>query len=122
MGRRGVLAVSVSLAVGIVTACGGDDSATLARREFTAAANAECRRLQRAGDELRALSDPPVTGAAVTRRLERAARILRARLRAIDDLVPPAAIADGVARMVSTLERYADRLADLGRRAEAGQS
>jgi hypothetical protein len=122
MGRTRALALAAAMAAVVASSCGGDDQQTLDRRAFRSAANAQCRKLQQAGDELRAASDPAVTGEAVTRRLEAAAGILRARVRAIDDLVPPPAATDSTALLVSTLARYANQLVALGERAAPGES
>lgn len=104
-----------------MTGCGGDGSGVRAD-EFVASANAQCRRLAAAGEELNAASDLSVTGDAVASHLHRATDILRGRLRRIDALVPPDALQDSVSRMISKLEDFADGLDALADEVTAGQS
>jgi hypothetical protein len=118
-GGGAVMAIATLAAIG--AACGGGGSA-LSPSAFDRGAGAECTKLERAGEELNRAQDATASGGQVRTFVSRAADVLRARLSAIDDLVPPDDIADDVARFISTLEEYADGLERLGNRTQAGQS
>jgi ABC-type enterochelin transport system substrate-binding protein len=109
-------------AVVALTACTSESDEQLTPAQFRAKANAECQSLETASKELTKASDPSAVGDVVQRYVSRAAGILRTRLRAVDELVPPDGIADRVTRLVSTLEKYANQLEDLGALTEPNQS
>ena len=118
-------AVAAVMAVALLAACGDGGGRTgkpLTIAELVARVDAECLRLASAGNDLVAAQDPSAQGTQVSGFMHAAARVLRARVREIGQLVPPPQVAGDVSRFVSLLNRYADQLDGLARRTRAGET
>lgn len=106
-------AVAVVMAVALLAACGGGGGPSgkpLTDAQLVARVDAECVRLAAAGNDLVAAQDPSAQGAQLSGYLHSAARILRARVNDIGQLVPPANLQHDVSQFVSSLNSYADQL------------
>ena len=117
--RRCTAALIVAL---VLVACGGGGSGKpLSQSQLVARVNAECDRLQRAGNDLVNAQDPSATGSKVGGYLHRAATELRTRAQAIDSLDAPASLASPVHRFTGLLAKYADGLDALADRIKSGE-